>query len=542
MRLILVLLAVCGLPALCRAAAADRAAETAEAIRAEAARPNQGPQGRPLPLAAHWHRMTCPLQWQIEMIKQGRHLLPWLPTLLPEQAADKALAQNEEGLKQLRQWRMPFALVTGGQWEATLYDPAKRWRSLPPEQSPLTWLAEPVGDKQTGKQLSPFGAVAPWREVGRYWMDSPGMRRIQEVYPDPPRVLIISNNEAGDLRWHEVEKDKRYLQKYGGDKDDEFKRRAVGDGWIERYRALLGGMREGLASETWRKNALFAAYDAMGPNHMGRPDFGAEGGWKKYSTTTQDRIAWDWYAWQGAIPSYYDNHWQPDKAVFNVWSCQVEMMNLVFMKQEACEVNPDFWFEVIFWDGNLPGKDNDRYKTYTALGYPPSPERYKGWVQYGLWLLVPRVAREWRSSADQRDRWWEYFKVIIESVDRVHGNPVLARFWRRGDLVPNRAHPHPFSAGIPEKWKHVDRWFHLDTSADPPRPWELTTRMPVFTLARVIGAKPRREWLLYAHAPMGDRKGVEVAIPDYRAVTIDAALGGSFYLVDEASGRAAAVE
>jgi hypothetical protein len=535
------------LPALALAAQAAEVPPAADvppaaaAIRAEALRANHDPAGRPLPLAAHWHRMTCPPDWQIEMIRQGRHLLPWLSTPMPEQAGDKARATSEDALKQLREWRMPFALVTGGQWEATLYDATKRWRGLPPEQSPLTWLVEPVGEKQTGKQLSPFGAVAPWQEVGRYWTDSPGLRKIEEAYPDPPLVLLISNNEAGDLRWHQAETDKHYLQKYGAGRDDEFKRRVVGDGWIERYTALFKGMREGLANDAWKKNTLLVAYSAFGPSHMGRPDMGAEGGWKKYSTTTQDRMAWDWYAWQGAIPSYYDNHWQPNKAVFNVWSCQVEMMNLVFMKEEAWRVNPNYWFELIFWDGNLPDKDNDRYKTYAAAGFPSTPERYRGWVQYGLWLLVPRVAREWRSSADKRDRWWEYFKVIIESVDRVHADPVLTRFWRQGDLVPNRGHPHPFSADIPEKWKNVDRWFHLDSSTDPPRPWELTTRMPVFTLARVIGAKPQREWLLYAHAPMGDKKGVQVTIPDYGPVTVDVALAGSFYRVKEADKSVTAV-
>jgi len=526
-------------------AAGAQAAEippAATAIRTEALRAGNDPAGRPLPLAAHWHRTTCPLDWQIEMIRQGRHLLPWLPTPIPGQAGDKALGANEAGLRQLREWRLPFALVTGGQWEATLYDNTQRWRGLPPDESPLVLLPEPAGEKKTGKLLSPFGAVPPWEKVGRYWMGSPGMRRLQEVYPDPPRVLVISNNEAGTLRWANAEQDKRYLDTYGPGRDSEFKRRAFGDGWIERYRAMLTGMRGALAADAWRSSALFVAYNAFGPNHMGRPDFAAgEGGWRKYSTATEDRITWHWFAWQGAVPEYYDNGWQPGKAVFNVWSCQVESMNLVFMQQEAYKVNPQFWFEMIFWDGNLPGDPKDRYKSYADAGFPSTPERYRGWVQYGMWLLVPRVAREWRSSADPRDRWWGYFKALVESVDRVHADPVLARFWRRGELVPNRAHPHPFSTDIPARLKNVDRWFHLDTSADPPRPWQLTTRMPVFTLARVIGEKPRREWLLYAHAPMGDRTGVEVAIPDYGPVRVDVSLGGSFYLVSEADRSVTAV-
>ena len=519
---------------------AQGAPSAVDAIRSEASRRNNDPDGRPLPLVAHWHRMTCPLSFQIELIQQGHHILPWLPTPLPEQQSDKALGANEEGLKQLAAWKLPVALVTGGQWEATLYDHTNKWRGLPPEQSPLVWMTQPKENKPTAKLLSPFGGVQPWREVGRYWMDSPGMRRIQEIYPDPPLALIISNNESGRVRWHQVEEmDKRYVDRYGVGRDDNFKRKVVGDGWLERYKAMIAAMRESLANDAWKKNSRFAAYNGMGPNHFGR-----EEGWMKYALTTEDRVDPGPHMWEGAIPEYYDNHWQPAKSVFNVWSCQVEMMNYVFMQEEVFRRNPDFWFELIFWDGNLPGgkdSEKDRRKTYAALGFPSSPERYKGWVQYGMWLLTPRVAREWRSSADRRERWWDYFARIVEAVDIVHADPVLTRFWRKGSLVPNRAHPHPFDKSVPVKWKDVDRWFNLDTSIDPPRPWDFTTRLPVFSLARVIGAAPRREWLLYAHAPMGDKSSVEITIPDFKKITVDVALGGSFYLLKEEDGSVVAV-
>src|SRR5436190_6831609 len=84
-----------------------------EAIRAEAVRKNHDPEGRPLPLVAHWHRMTCPLSFQIELIGQGHHVLPWLPTPMPGQKSGKGLGADEEGLKQLAAWKLPFALVTG---------------------------------------------------------------------------------------------------------------------------------------------------------------------------------------------------------------------------------------------------------------------------------------------------------------------------------------------------------------------------------------------------------------------------------------------
>ncbi|HHW08528.1 MAG TPA: hypothetical protein GXX29_00985 [Firmicutes bacterium] len=92
--------------------------------------------------------------------------------------------------------------------------------------------------------VSPFGPVELWREVGKKWTSG----RMQEWYPDPPLILFVSNNEHRKLAWHEVEQDIRYLEMYGPGRDDEFKRDVVAQAWIERYRALQEGMREGLVN------------------------------------------------------------------------------------------------------------------------------------------------------------------------------------------------------------------------------------------------------------------------------------------------------
>ena len=58
----------------------SKAAQTADAIRREALRPNGDPEGLPLPLAANWNtgwdRGISP-KIQMELIAQGHHLLPW---------------------------------------------------------------------------------------------------------------------------------------------------------------------------------------------------------------------------------------------------------------------------------------------------------------------------------------------------------------------------------------------------------------------------------------------------------------------------------
>ena len=299
------------------------------------------------------------------------------------------------------------------------------------------------------------------------------------------------------------------MERYGAGKPDEFKRKVVREGWAERYGALIEGMKAGLANETWRKNARVIAYNGF-------------------------RQPW----WDGAVPEAYDNHWQPSKKALYVYSCQTEMMNLRFMKPRVLQRDPDFWLEVIFWDG-----DRGKAIKYEKLGIAYTPEFYGGWVQYCLWTTTPRVAREFRGSTHQRDAgWWPYFATIIRAVDLVHRDPVLRRFWRKGALVVNPGVANPVTHGIPEPLRGEDRWYGLPTSLDPPQPWNLDTRLPVYALARVIGESPRREWLLYAHAPIGEnQKQVEIALPGYKAVSVDVDVAGSFYHVRETDGSVTAV-
>ena len=47
------------------------------------------------------------------------------------------------------------------------------------------------------------------------------------------------------------------------------------------------------------------------------------------------------------------------------------------------------------------------------------------------------------------------------------------------------------------------------------------------------GKGPERQWLVYAHVPLGLRKGVEITLPDYDKITVHIAQAGSFYIADE---------
>jgi hypothetical protein len=533
---------------------------TAGEIRQEAIRANRSDAGRPLPLAAHWNasgarREGFTPDYQLQLIRAGHHLLPWLdwpPTdhsleiiFKPgdprrQQYIDANVKLYEPVVRELARLRLPLSFLAT-QWESDLtYDDA--FLKLPAGKNPN--VVGPDGKAQ--QRVCPFGPIEPWREVGRRWTDNAFMKRIQTWYPDPPLVLLISNNEHAKLPWTEVEQSQRYLDKYGRGRPDDFKRRVVGDGWIERYRALLESMRGGLASEHWKKNVKFVGYEAFPPAHFGRWP-----GWKDYWLGCSGRLDPQVLCWDGASPSYYLHNWMA-LTDYTLWSPQVETMNWSFMLDDVYRARPEFWFELSTWDGDQPGQGNDKRRFYARQGQLFTPERYEGFVQYGMWLTRPRAVRDFRGWLETIEYAGPYFQAIVRAVDRVYENQLLRRFWREGTLVANPRGRHPFQSDIPPEYKNAARWFLLDTGLTPrelrseefdnARPPAHQTEIPVFALALVAGSAPNREWLVYANAPREARVGVEITLPGYGAITVDAPQSGSFYQVKENGKQVQAVQ
>ena len=192
--------------------------------------------------------------------------------------------------------KLPLVFVAT-QWEHLLS--REPYLSLPPEKNPN--IVE--SDGRVRPMVSPFGPVELWREIGRQWTANPQMQTVQEWYPDPPLVLFLSNNEHSKLTWLNLSQDRRSTSGDGSATDDNAKRKVVAEGWIERYRALQRGMKEGLSSEAWKQAARFAGYEAFGVPHFGR-----WGGWLEYSLYTPGRLGPEPLMWDGGSPSYYTHN------------------------------------------------------------------------------------------------------------------------------------------------------------------------------------------------------------------------------------------
>lgn len=517
-----------------------------EAIRQEATKKAVNPEGWPLPLASTWNTgeyyFTWPDRprgadgaWQLEQIAKGHRFLPTFIHPMPNFDEAKFSEALYPPFERVRDARLPFVLLAS-QWERFLTTDEKYFL-LPPEQNPN--VVTPDGEVL--KKVDPFGPTEAWYEVGKFiTSESPALRKLQGIYPDPPRVIFLSNNEHGKLSWHEAETSRHYLEKYGTGKSDQFKQKVFGDAWIEKYRALQKGMRDGLSSAGWKKAAIFIGYGGdVGMEAMGR-----WGGWVQHSLLTPGRPSIAPFEWDGVSPSYYMHNWSP-VSDYQVLGNQVEAMNSVFAMKKAFEINPDFWFELSIWDGDEPNEhtgDKPKLTVYREAGQVYDMERYRGWLQYGLWLLRPRALRLFEGWTVPLEAFQEKFENLMLVTDRVHENSTLRKFWRKGELVPNSAQQHPYQINIPNEIAIQPRWFLLDADVNPPRPWELTTEIPVFSLAYKLGEAPKRSWLVYAHAPLRDYQNVKITIPDYQSISIPVPREGVFYEVAEADGSVKKVD
>ena len=515
--------------------------KAAEIIRNEALRAPFSEVGRPFPLAATW----APLQhnfspdYQIKLIKEGHHLLlcfhwPYADTqwgdanhALPkyvQMRLDNFEKHFAPALREAARLKLPISFQKF-QFEMELTSD-KKYFDLPPEKNPNV-----IGlDGKVQRMVDPMSPIESWKQLGEEHVTSACMKLAQEIYPDPPLVIFLSNNEHPVLNFHDAEKSQRYLDKYGKGKDAGFRAKVFAEELTKHYRALTEAMRSGLTSETWKKNVKFVAYDNFGPR-----EFGRYGGWVGAAGFSLDsgKMTWQHLGWDGGSPSYYSDDWAGFLTDYTSGSTQVETMNWVFMLNDVYKENPNFWFELSTWDGDQNGINGKRSQYAGRGGQLYDADRYQGMLQYGLWLTRARALRDFRymESLAYAE---SYYLANVKAVDQVYSSPVLQKFWRKGELVFNPNRKHPYQAALTDELKKRERWFLLETNLESPaKDWGLYTEIPVFPLALVLGQEPQREWLVFAHAPRGARTDVTVKLPGYGDIVINASVTGSFYHVKE---------
>jgi hypothetical protein len=504
------------------------AAPNIDAIRKASATVGTEENGlRALPLAASWNTgsqngfVGFDANFQLQRIFNGDYLLPWFPLTRPDELF--VHFSFDSAFKKAAELQLPVSFIST-QWdvlvaEAIRDDTAGTSNSL---------LHGKNSEKKT-TPLSPFSPINLWYEAGFRWGKHPALEKLQAAYPNPPRILFVSNNEQPRKTWRDIRQNPDELRFVGEHPTDVDIRRAVGDGWIARYRALQNGFRDALTAPEWKRNSVFVGYDAFGTSALGRwPD------WTAYSLMIPGRLEPWPLAWEGVSPSYYVPDWNLTSD-FQVMSPQIESMNWLPFLEEAFQQNPKLWFELSVWDGQQQTEPTNKAAYYRKLGQQYSPARYQGYLQFGMWLLRPRVVREFRDHLATRNQFSTYFDSLSNAIRMTHEQPVLKRFWQSGRLLANTTGKHPYDVALPDRLRDAQRWYLLDSNLNPVRPWKLDTALRIYALAIEAGAAPTREWLIYAFAPLDKRTNTTVAIPDGPRVVIAASDAGCFVLVHEAS-------
>lgn len=555
--------------------AANVSAAVIDDVRSELMKKNTDPGGRPLPVAASWSTGSyenLPVDdrfspdFFLDLLASGNYVLPSFDVFSSAADAGKPCGRgyNNETILRAKKLQAPISLIAT-QIEQDLYT-ITEFAAIDVSDGIFTGdqaakSLNPCLIQTNGKivkKLSPFGPegqVQLWYDLGKRYARSEQMRNFQALYPDPPMILFMLNNESKKLQWTEVETSRQYRELFidaGKESEmdvatrDDFRRRMVGDGFIIRYRAMISGFRENLSTK-WAAAIVIGGYAANGPASMNRWS-----GWMAYSLvsayssdgTMKPRFN-PWHeAWEGTSASFYLDDWQ-GISDFKVHSPQIEYMNVIFSKAEDEKHNPQFWFELSTWHG-----EQKKFDWYRTIGQEFTPARYKGFVQFGMWMFRPRTVREFYGWSKSRSYMMPYFEKILESVGAIHKSSTRASFWRNSTMVENPNGKHPFQQAIHPAFTDdaiearygVGRWYLLDTKPGPigfppakeiSVPTLLAIEIPVFALAFVRGEVGTRTWLLYAHAPKGDMDAVGITVPGFGDITVAVKQEGSFILIDE---------
>ncbi len=486
----------------------------------------------PLPFATHWtpHRKersgsTQP-PWQIEQLQNGRHWMPafWMGNF--RQGWDKwAQTYYPALLAEARRRQLPIAFVST-QWDRVIYEESP-WKDAAPENSALFRNLE----GHVEAKLDPFGAKAPWSEAGHAWSSAEVMTKLQELYPDPPYVVFVSNNEAARLEQREVELSAAYQARYGAGHDEDFRRRKLGDHYIDRYKAHVEGFRSGLG--VWKDRSIIIGWGGSTIG-LGRGDWWPNGNLPNNGMSVPGRLSVFPFAWDGSAVRYYvKSQSTHDFSDHTFRSPQAEIMNLPLQIEFACQQNPKYYWELTtFWDPVVRER-------MAKEGQPVTTERYAGLVKYGMWVARPHAVRKFTRGYMKLSEFGGDLGTVMDAVDDVHNDPVLASFWKQSDLVWNPDRQHPYRSSIPPEYANRRRWLQLSTSVDAADSRSLTTEVPMWSFARVQGDPGSRRWLIFVQSPKQVRPDVRVDLPDQPgSIRVSATPAGCFYLVEEGSSTA----
>jgi hypothetical protein len=453
---------------------------------------------RPLPLIANWNvgipeysDGLDPL-YMINRLTDGEHLLP---TWKLDPYFDNTIGLNyyETSVKKAAELGLPLVFILPSPESALTQDDV--YFNMDKTQNPNVITVNGT----VLPELSPFGPDSLWKEVGGQWSTTTLMTQLQEWYPNPPLVVFVDEDASKKLSWSNLATSSRYIEHYPTNTSNEFKRTLVNAKWLEKYRQLHEGFKQGFTKKAWKQNVKFLTRNQLASN------MGVTADWINSSTTTNQHAN----IWPLTADGLTINFNLDGDKTDTTDAPHTLLNNLPFMLEEAKELNPNFTYQLSI-DANQK-IDN--------------PQRYRGFTQFALWFLRPSIIRQTPNKTTKAEI-NPLFQQVVDSVELIHNSDVLADFWKNGKLVSTGS--SNYTQNIPTNYQSIPREFLLKTDATS----------PVWAFALKKGKAPNREWLIYIQSPEENLSDITVAIPNYNNVNLDATQNGYLYIINEGTQRA----
>ena len=525
-----------------------------KAITHETTLPATGSWRRPLPTLGHWVNRIPPLAqdgvlWHPDAVKTeiqaGNYMVPWLSlgavkfddayTAIWEAHADEIMTYAAAN-------NLPIVLIAGNQ-VAFFRDVASSYYSLPEADNPLAFKSGVKQDK-----VDVLGPEVQWTNHGGDWGGTGIMAEYQNLYPNPPKVIILWNNEDTKITPFNVADSDRFTTAhpgYAGMSTEEIAD-LCWDYYVARYTAFFNGFNAQLTS-AWQNVVVHEGFVGNVESNGG---FGHNEGRRTYAPYYRS-----WSAGPDDIAGNADDEICRAHEYHN--GCNQSIYNLSFKQYQRAEspqmhsqhwvekleyihgIDPNFRFGLALFEG---------YSTdITATGI--NSDGATGLARVVSLLTRPVELREYRDydqtingdedhNGNTNSEYWSKYKALINEI---HETPELREFYGDSEVVVNTGESAPTffynnGAGAMRPG-HVpdDNWFKLTTSVDPAGYTADETLVPVWAFARVIGTTPNRVWLVAAFATDTDRTNITITIPGYGNFNMDVPEIGAYALVSEAN-------
>lgn len=500
--------------------------------------------------------------WHARQAERYRCFVPTLPLEAydagPEHGAEnpkwvqQALLAHSKAIQHYAATGGPIGLRTNNVARGVV---SKRYRSArpvetPPDDSPFVWRTQPgTTELDDVPSCDPFGAKQPWPIEGHLLARSLYMRQMQKLMPAPAFVIWADNNEAfrpkdpfrEDLAVRVGKKMKSLDNVYqpyrfrsldvlgqssvrlrdrvaavGIEQCDVFE--VMADFYLadkSNYDAFYAAFNEQL-TDRWRNRISTSAYSAL------------RGGAKRFPDAIAAKVtdAPEAIKFDGSGPGIYIGNYLPTDLCDPKFYAR--LMSAMRPWKQLKQKNPRAFRVVYFWCGGtnaLAAAKADRHQ-------PISPAIYGAHTAWCLWTIrdpgVPVLAHHWLGNQRKpTDKFFskpenqaqlaalgrtdlanltynDYIDSICEAVDAITENATIAEFWNKGEPVD----------------------------------WPVEQGQTVLYTASRLGGKV----LLYAFSPHKLEGPVNVTVPGFDPLTIDAPQPSGYWIVSDSGAQKVAVE